>query len=383
VHSHLQYNSDGIESKTLPLTINNQASQATFQVDLQFRVEVDANLTLPVDVPGIPGIKERSDLLNDVSGSDVLAPRSNEVDLPGTSPQQRGLGGGVGVGIYVNVIELVANLLPTTNCTLESTESFNINAGAFFQANVALGPEKFNFAPTASTTFFQGPAFTQCIIPTGGLGFPTRSSALPTAASACAASQTVVQSQTRGNIAVMNAGLAGTTTTTVTVTATTTAKTLTASRRPIGTFSTTGEQSASQARSVASMTTLAVTFCASAVPNCPPDLQSVVETPTTICGPSPPTQQAACAVVTDVVVIPRASSPSINTFIPSTSVSSSTASLGGIFQEPSSTSVIAGGSGVPSHTPSHSADVPAAASRHHGERLALAGAFVVVAIMAL
>lgn len=69
------------------------------------------------------------------------------------------------VGADANLIEAVVGVQsnPSAPCTLEVTESFNVNAGAYVELDVELGPGDDSLGPTATTTFFNGPTLSQCL----------------------------------------------------------------------------------------------------------------------------------------------------------------------------------------------------------------------------
>ncbi|KAL5612993.1 hypothetical protein BROUX41_003930 [Berkeleyomyces rouxiae] len=76
-----------------------------------------------------------------------------EADVIGTSAV---------VAVYANIIEFVLNLQVTApNCYLEATEHFNVNIGAYADVELLF----FDIAgPTASTTLYNSPTLTQCLI---------------------------------------------------------------------------------------------------------------------------------------------------------------------------------------------------------------------------
>ncbi|KAL1891471.1 hypothetical protein Cpir12675_004948 [Ceratocystis pirilliformis] len=65
------------------------------------------------------------------------------------------------VGVYANIIEFVLSLEVVDNdCYFEATEHFNVNIGAYAKLELLFFKVG---APTASTTLFRSPTFTQCI----------------------------------------------------------------------------------------------------------------------------------------------------------------------------------------------------------------------------
>ncbi|KAJ9150233.1 hypothetical protein NKR23_g3638 [Pleurostoma richardsiae] len=111
---------DGIMSKSLPLTVNNNGTTATFQVDLQLRAQI--------------GIDTTSTLL----------------------PIFSDFGIGAEVGVFVNIVEFIAQLDSAPDCQLQATETFDVNVGAFLNADIEIGDGKtFGAVPTVSTTLFE------------------------------------------------------------------------------------------------------------------------------------------------------------------------------------------------------------------------------------
>ncbi|KAH8169608.1 hypothetical protein LIA77_10152 [Sarocladium implicatum] len=115
---------DGIGTKSFPITVHT--GSATFKAALRVRVQL--------------GVE-------------------TEVPLIGVS-----LGGGAVVGIYANIVEFVAQIEITPDCALEAREWFNLNVGAYARAGFDLDFTKIGVAPTVSTTLFDSPTFTQCLI---------------------------------------------------------------------------------------------------------------------------------------------------------------------------------------------------------------------------
>ncbi|KAH8665581.1 hypothetical protein BGZ61DRAFT_538546 [Ilyonectria robusta] len=84
----------------------------------------------------------------------------------GVNTKLVGIGSSAVVGVYLNLFETVITLEDDDNnetCALEATESWNINAGAYVEADVDLDNFTLDIAPTKSTTIFTGPTFTQCL----------------------------------------------------------------------------------------------------------------------------------------------------------------------------------------------------------------------------
>ncbi|KAH6894704.1 hypothetical protein B0T10DRAFT_456930 [Thelonectria olida] len=73
---------------------------------------------------------------------------------------------GVKAGVYLNIIELVVDLENNPQdqeCTLEVSESWNVNAGVYAGVDLSPGSATVGVAPDTSTTFIEGAIGTQCL----------------------------------------------------------------------------------------------------------------------------------------------------------------------------------------------------------------------------
>jgi hypothetical protein len=113
-----------VAAKGLPVTVTN--GEATFKADLRLRLQAGAEAT-------IGGL---------------------------------GIGIGADVGVYVNLLEFVAEIETTETCALETIEYFDINVGAYAQLDVIVDYSTIGLVPTESTTLYTIAAWTQCLIST-------------------------------------------------------------------------------------------------------------------------------------------------------------------------------------------------------------------------
>jgi hypothetical protein len=87
---------------------------------------------------------------------------------------------GVKAGVYLNIIELVVDLEndpKDQECTLEVSESWNVNAGVYAGLDLIPGSVTVGVAPDASTTFVEGTIGTQCLEPVSQTPVTTTTSA--------------------------------------------------------------------------------------------------------------------------------------------------------------------------------------------------------------
>ena len=79
-----------------------------------------------------------------------------------------GIGLGAMIGIYANLVEFVAQLDNTPDCEVEAKEFFDVNIGAYAKINAKVqSKDAFTFVPTASTTIYNSPPLTQCLLEAG------------------------------------------------------------------------------------------------------------------------------------------------------------------------------------------------------------------------
>lgn len=112
--------SDGISSQSLPVTVTT--GKARFKADLRLRAQVGAEADL-----------------------DVI-----------------GIGAGAVVGIYANILELVAEIESTPTCLIETREFIDLNVGAYAHLDVVVDYKTLGPVPTVSTTLLTAPTATQC-----------------------------------------------------------------------------------------------------------------------------------------------------------------------------------------------------------------------------
>ena len=82
----------------------------------------------------------------------------------GAEAEFLGIGAGAELGIYANVIEFVAVLESTPDCSLQATEWWDMNVGAFAHLDVVVDYSTFGPVPTVSTTLLTAPTLTQCLL---------------------------------------------------------------------------------------------------------------------------------------------------------------------------------------------------------------------------
>ncbi|EFX05274.1 hypothetical protein CMQ_3343 [Grosmannia clavigera kw1407] len=123
----------------IPITVSS--GDATFKADLRLRVEAGAS----VDILG--------------AGLDAE------------------------LGIYANILEFIVEAQNTPACDVMLSETWDINAGAFLDADVVINYSSFGAVPTISTTLYQGPTATQCIRTTSSATTITTASASASASS--------------------------------------------------------------------------------------------------------------------------------------------------------------------------------------------------------
>ena len=265
------------------MTINNNGTSAKFQVDLQLRAQV--------------GIDATSSL------------------LPGFD----GFGAQAVVGVFVNIVEFVAELTTTDDCQLQANELFDLNVGAFLQADVQVGGKTIGAVPTVSTTLFEKDIGTQCLV-SAGLPFPTRAEPIVTAAATDCAPTPPSGNFTR----TLPGGTVGTIGGFRTLIPTPLA-TLFPKIYPRTNHSTAASLlSAAPARSTPlgpgqTVEVLTITTCGAAVPNCPPDQQGVVEVTRTVCAAalvtSTPPAVGVCGLPpANATAIPKLPEPVTSTF---------------------------------------------------------------------
>ena len=248
-------------SKSLPITVHNSNSSLTFQVDLQLKAQVGIDTT------------------------DSILPIFD------------GFGIGANVGVFVNLIEFIAQLETTEECQLQSSETFDVNVGAFLNADVQLGDDKtFGAVPTVSTTLFEAVIGTQCLV-SAGLPLPTRSSDVVSAPACIVTTSTSTLPHPTGFFTPSY----------------TPAPTVGASQYYKRTPQNDTEPVATS--TVFPTTTLTITACASAVVNCPASLQNVIEVTKTICASSS-SFSGVCSTVTDATPLSSLTSPATQTFVP-------------------------------------------------------------------
>ena len=73
-----------------------------------------------------------------------------------------GIGAGAMLGVYVNLLEFVAELDSDASCGLQTTEWFDLNVGAFAELDVEVDYKSKSVVPSVSTTLFNSPKYTQC-----------------------------------------------------------------------------------------------------------------------------------------------------------------------------------------------------------------------------
>jgi hypothetical protein len=252
---------DGARTQALPLIVNNGNSSAKFQVDLQLRAEVGIDATASI-IPAFDGF-----------------------------------GAQAAVGVFVNLVEFVTELTTTETCALQASEVFDINVGAFLQADVQVGGKTIGAVPTVSTTLFEFDIGTQCLV-SGGLPFPTRTEGLATATPECVA--TAPAFGNFSGFATLGTGRgAYPAPTTISRDAAiglfTPTALLTLTTPAAGVFRRTNHSSTAVALPPGATTTvLTLTSCAAAIPNCPESLASVIEVTRTVCAAT--TSKAATAV---------------------------------------------------------------------------------------
>lgn len=144
-------------AKTLPVTINNEATGVQFKAALQLKAEFGIS-TLPeentdISIPGVGGI-------------DIPL-----IDLPD-------IGAGAMVGAFVNLIEYVADVTPEIGeCALEANHEFNLNIGVFAKVGVSFDEGFVGLKPKATTTLFTLPLPSACLLESG-LPIPVRETPL-------------------------------------------------------------------------------------------------------------------------------------------------------------------------------------------------------------
>lgn len=74
------------------------------------------------------------------------------------------MGGGVGAGVFANLVEFVAQVNQTDDCFLQAREFFDLNVGATASAGIGAELKTFNVVPGVSTTLLTSPTETQCIL---------------------------------------------------------------------------------------------------------------------------------------------------------------------------------------------------------------------------
>jgi hypothetical protein len=287
--------SEGITAKSLPILINNEKTEVTLTVDL--RVRAEAGISVESDFIPIPGVPD--------------------------------IGAGAGVGVFANIIELIARVGPTDNCTLQAVETFNVNVGADAQFGIDINSKTIGVAPTVSTTIFQGPEFTQCLVNLG-LPLPTRTVPLPTGAPICqgGAPQPPVA------ISTIRASTASTTCTTAKAAVVTHAPAVyerSVHRRTGGDKNQLPSQknSTTTAAIASGLTTtvLTVTACKVQAVNCPENQQSIVTFTSTLCATPTAASSGVCVRVTDASVLPKPSEPITQTYTPPTAITTSSRAL--------------------------------------------------------
>ncbi|KAF7559168.1 hypothetical protein G7046_g4976 [Stylonectria norvegica] len=157
-----------------------------FSLGLVFYIDLVFQLSSAIDITGgfeytIPdGSHVSVDLHGDIKGINFDGANSNvipwkvtagttelKVDLRlraelGASFEVAGIGAAAELGIYLNLLEVIAQLGATDTCALETIEYWDINAGAFANADVILDSTTFGATPTVSTTFYTGSTLSQC-----------------------------------------------------------------------------------------------------------------------------------------------------------------------------------------------------------------------------
>ena len=144
-------------AKTLPITINNEATGLQFKVALQLKAELGITTITDPDIDiSIPGL----------GGIDIPL-----VDLPD-------IGAGAVVGAFVNLVEYIADVTPDDgDCALEASQELNFNVGVFAKVGISLEKGFAGLKPEATTTLFTLPLPSVCLLESG-LPVPVRETPL-------------------------------------------------------------------------------------------------------------------------------------------------------------------------------------------------------------
>ncbi len=274
--------SDGLSSKSLPVTV--KSGRATFKADLRLRVQCGAESDLPLV----------------------------------------GIGAGAELAIFANIIEFGATLETTADCGLQSLEWWDLNVGAFAQLDVVVDWKTIGAIPTVSTTLLSASTLTQCWLSASGKGATS-----PTITATTLASSPADVSSTGSPYA--------TAAPSPVVTANPTLPAASASypttKYPLGNSSipTRSNGAPLVTSTLYTTNTYTVTSCAASVVNCPASYQSQIvvtktaDAFTTVCPfnasvtiPSTTVAPASqpTVVLTDVVVLKAYPTPIVETFAP-------------------------------------------------------------------
>ncbi len=259
-----------------------------------------------------------------------------------------GIGAGLEVGVFANLIEFVTVLDSTETCEMESKEHWGCNVGAFAHSDVSINYHTWGAVPTVSTKLVSAPVATQCYTRGHGGSSETRSTTSTTSSSettskskstseSTSESTTSSSDSTSASISITSSKSTNSSATTYSSASTSSSASLASSTSysaATSTVTTTSSEGVSATTSVVttnvvetstvlSTSTFTITSCAASVVNCPASYQkSITVTKTVTVGGGTTTDVvtttavaiATVTAVTDVTVLVPCSTPIVQTF---------------------------------------------------------------------